>query len=79
MVWNEHVKLEGGPKWNNEYSGRADYALVRPVDSVDMFPNRKDGVQTYVRTTRAWLSPLYGTIHTIFTHEASGAETVRSH
>ena len=70
MIWKEYIKLEGGPKWNNDWSGRGDYALVQPVDSVTMFPSAQGGPQTYVRTNRAWLSPLYGTIHTIFEHEA---------
>ena len=70
MNWFEHVLLEGGPDWTNGCSGRGDYALVRPVDSVTMYPDQRSGAQTYTRTNRAWFSPVMGTTHTVFEHQA---------
>lgn len=64
MIWYEHIIIEGGPEWTNEWTGRADLVLVRPVDTVTYYPAR--GAHQYSRTNRGWVSPLYGTVHTVF-------------
>jgi len=63
-AYREDIYIEGGV-WINDCSGRADHALVRMVDSIHLFPGDGHGYE-YVRTTRTWVSPVYGTIHTIF-------------
>jgi len=67
-AYRELVYIEGGPTWGSGCSGCADFVLVRSVDHLDMYPGNMAGCHRYVRTTRTWVSPLYGTIHTIFTH-----------
>jgi len=66
--WNEHIYIEGGPEWINDCTGRGDIGLMRPVDHVDLYPGGGAGCHRYVRTTRGWVSPIYGTVHTIFEH-----------
>jgi len=68
VEWQEHIYIEGGPEWVNDCSGRADFALRNPVDHVDMYPAPMAGQHRYARTTRTWVSPIYGTIHTVFEH-----------
>ena len=66
--WRELIYVEGGPEWVNDCTGRGDLALRMAVDHVDLWPGNMAGCHRYVRTTRTWVSPLYGTIHTVFEH-----------
>jgi len=68
-TYRELIYIEGGPQWHTYCSGRADIVLLQPVDSTVLYPNEKEGGQEYIRTTRTWVSPIYGTIHTIFQHQ----------
>jgi hypothetical protein len=63
--YREPIYVEGGPAWKNDCNGRADIGLMKPVDSVILYPDY-GGPCEYVRTTRTWKSPLYGEIHTVF-------------
>lgn len=67
MRWYEYIIVEGGPDWGRDCNGRADFALTCPKDAVTMYPGNC-GAQKYRRTNRGWVSPLYGTIHTVFEH-----------
>lgn len=64
LPYRENIYIEGGV-WINDCSGRGDHTLLRKVDSIRLYPGDGHGYE-YVRTTRTWVSPLYGTIHTIF-------------
>jgi hypothetical protein len=70
MNWLEHITFEGGPGWTNDCSGRADFALIKPVDKTTVYSNRNESAQEYFRTTEGWVSPVYGTIHTVFKHSS---------
>lgn len=65
MSWYERIIFKGGPLWAGDYIGAADLALIQPVDTVTAYPNG-DYCCEYVRTNQGWVSPLYGTVHTIF-------------
>lgn len=74
MNWYEYIVMQGGPDWRwrsltagSHGNGRADFALTCPKDEVTMYPGN-ESAQLYRRTTRGWVSPLYGTIHTVFEH-----------
>jgi len=66
--WNEHIYIEGGPEWVNGCTGRGDLILLRAANYIDLYPNSGTGCQRYIRTTRTWISSLYGTVHTVFEH-----------
>lgn len=65
LDYREYIYIEGGPKWKNDCSGRADIALMMPMASIFLYPDGQ-GPCEYVRTTCTWKSPVYGTTHTVF-------------
>lgn len=71
--WYEPIRIEGGPAWTHDCTGRGDMALLKPVDSVVLYPNGEGG-QEYIRTTRTWISPIRGEIHTVFQHSPTSSE-----
>lgn len=68
MCWHESIYIEGGPQWENDCSGRGDFELIQPNDVIFLYPSPNSGPHTYIRTTRTWISPIFGTIHTVFEH-----------
>lgn len=62
-LYEEPIVIRGGP-WKNDCTGRADIQLLKPVKRIQLYTG--SGRYWYERTDQKWVSPVYGTVHTIF-------------